>query len=200
MATEYYQANISAICAGQRCEIVTHWRTIDPTETDDYQLALELAGEIANDGLPNSLAQRIASAMSDECFLSAIRTKRVAPTGGNTSVIVFTPTTFPGVLAEEMSPQQNSACIIWGSETEPMDTGRNFIFGVGEASISQGTFTDAYKTLIDNLITKWIPGFSSAGGTWEPVIYDRVAKTGRLIANGYLSPMVGVQRRRELPV
>lgn len=200
MATEYFQANVRAICGGQRAELVTHWRIIDPTETNEWELARQLIVALITDGGANNWCERLSDCMSVESFLSSITCKRVAPTGGNTAVNVFTPTAFVGEVAGELSPQQNAGCIIWSSFTDPQATGRNFIYGVAEASIVQGTPTDAYRTLIETLITKWIPGFSVSGGVFEPVIYDRVAKTGRLINNGYLSPIVGVQRRREVPV
>jgi len=200
MATEYYQANIRAIVAGQRAELVTHWRIIDPTNTDEWEVARQLIVALITDGGANNWCQRLADCMSVVSFLSSITCKRVAPTGGNTAVNVFTPTAFEGTVAGEQSPQQNAGVIIWSSFDDPQTTGRNFIFGVAEASVSQGTPTEVYTDLIELLITKWIPGFSVAAGVFEPVIYDRVAKTGRLINNGYLSPIVGVQRRREVPV
>lgn len=200
MATEYFQANIRANCGGQRAEIVTHWRIVNPTEPNEWLVAKELIVALITDGGANNFCDKLRDCMSVDAYLSSIVCKRVAPTGGNTAVNVFQVSDFPGNIAGELSPQQNAGCIIWGSASNPQDTGRNFIYGLAEASVEKGVFTGAYNTLINLLITKWLPGFSVASGIFEPVIYDRVAKTGRLMANGYLSPMVGVQRRREVPV
>jgi hypothetical protein len=138
--------------------------------------------------------------MSQDSFISSLRARRVAPTQGNTASQVFEVDDLVGQIADDMHTGQIAAGFIWVSESGDTQVGRNFIPGVAEESLDSGRWSAAYAALALAFRVKHIPGHSVAGGIFEPVIYDRVAKTGLLIDDGYLSPLVATVRQRETPV
>lgn len=199
MATEYFQLQAHFSCAGQFAMCVFHYRIIDPSESDEYLLARQLI-EAIDDGGGTSWIMRLMQMQSEDSFLSSVVAKRVAPTGGNTAAQPFVPTDFPGAIGVEIGTQQIAACLIWIADGTPGESGRNFIPGVPEDALISSRWTEDFYDLADVFIAKHLTGFSVAGGIFLPVVYDRVAETGFVPDNGYLSPLVGTQRRREVPV
>lgn len=199
MANEYYELDVGFSCAGQFAMCVFHYRIADPTEPDEYEVANQLINAL-DDGGGTAWIVRLMQMISEDAFFSSARAKRVAPTGGNMAGQTFEATDFPGAIASEIHTQQVSACLIWVSDGTPGVSGRNFIPGVPENALDSSRWEAAFQALADVFIAKHLTGFSVAAGIFLPVIYDRVAKTGIVPDNGYLSPLVGTQRRREIPV
>lgn len=199
MADEYYELKLGVVSQGQFALCVFNYRIANPGSADDWLVADEFY-QALDDGGATSFLNRFRNMMSTGAFVSSIRVRRVGPTGGNTAGQTFEATDFPGTIASPIHTQQIAACLIWVSETTPGQTGRNFIPGMAEISLDESRWSDAFKALAALFIEKFRTGISTASGVFVPVIFDRVAKTGPLINNGYLSPKVGTQRRRELPV
>lgn len=200
MATDYYQVNVRFICAGQPAEIVLHYRIIDPSNSDEWVVANQLGAAISEFNDPTDWLSRLLNLMSNEAWLSSIRIKRVAPTGGNTASDSWLPDERPGNVEAEIDAQQVAACVIWCNETTADKTGRTFIPGISTDSTDQSRWPDAYITNVNLFIAKHLTGFTVTAGIFEPVIFDRTAKTGLLMTSGYLTPRIGTQRRREVPV
>lgn len=199
MANEYYEMDVAFSSAGQLAMCVFHYRIADPTDPDEYEVASQLVNAI-DDGGGTSWITRLMQMMSEDAFLSSVRAKRVAPTGGNLAGQAFEPTDFPGAIASEIHTQQVAACLIWVSDSNPGKSGRNFIPGVPENALASSRWEAAFQALANTFIAVHLTGFSVAAGVFLPVVYDRVAKTGFVPDNGYISPLVGTQRRREIPV
>lgn len=198
MATEYFEFKVSTVQAGQHAQCVFHYRIIDPTESNDYVLASQLL-QALDDGAPSWLTE-FRDMMSDDAFISSVRAKRLKPLYGNSAVQFFQPATLPGTVALPCEALQTAAVIVWLSDTDPSDTGRNFIPGVPSDALDASRWDAAHYTRVENFIAKHLPGFSVAAGIFEPVIYKVSALTGRLMSHGYLSPKPGVIRRREVPI
>lgn len=199
MANEFYQLDVGFSCAGQFAMCVFHYRIADPTEPDEYVVAEQLIDAL-DDGGATAWILRLMQMISQDAFFSSARARRVFPAGGNMAGQAFGPMEFPGAVPVEIHTQQVAACLIWVSDGTPGKTGRNFIPGVPESALVSSRWQAAFQALADTFIAKHLTGFSVAAGIFLPVIYDRVAHTGIVPDNGYLTPLVGTQRRRELPV
>lgn len=199
MANEYYELDIGFSCAGQFAMCVFHYRIADPSNPDDFEVAQQLINAL-DDGGATSWLFRLAEMMSDEAFISSARAKRVFPSGGNMAGTTFETTDFPGQITSPIHTQQVAACLIWVADGTPGVSGRNFIPGVPENALLSSRWESAFQTIANTFIAKHLTGHSVAAGIFLPVIYDRVAHNGPVPDNGYLSPLVGTQRRREVPV
>jgi len=142
----------------------------------------------------------LLACVSDEAYVSSIRAKRIAPTGGNTFPQAFEPADLPGTHASPIKAMQIAGCIIWVPTVSGSKTGRNFIPGVPDDGVEKSRWLAPYGGDIDTFIQQHIVGFTIAAGTMLPVVYDRLTSTGDVIADGYLSPKLGTIRKRELPI
>lgn len=199
MATEYFQVEVGVVAAGQFALNVFHYKVVDPTEPDEFVVATQLLAAFEAGGA-NAWLLKYAQVMSDQAFVSSLRARRVAPSGGNTAGTLFASTDWVGDFSSEINTQQIAACVIWVDDTTPGITGRNFIPGIPEDALLGSRWDATYQTVVDAFIAKHLAGHTITAGTALPSIYDRVAKSGKTPDNGYLSPLVGTQRRRELPV
>jgi len=200
MANEYYQLDLGLNCAGQFAMCVFHYVIADPTNPNEFEVAGQLVTALETGGPPVSWISKLQVILSNEAFISSARAKRVAPTGGNTAGQAFLPTDFPG---DELSPihtQQIAAVVIWPNDTEADAFGRNFIPGIPESALVAGRWEGPFQTLVDAFITKHVVGHTVAAGIFLPVVFNRTTHLGDVINAGYLSPKVGTQRRREVPV
>ena len=176
-----------------------HYRIADPTQPDDYLLAVQLVNALITPGAANWMA-KLRGMLSDDAYVSSVRVRRVGPVGGNEAAVVFTTTDNVGSLSSPIHAQQIAGCLIWISETTPGRTARNFIPAVPVVALDSSRWSVPYKGLADIFIATHTVGFSVAAGIFLPVIYDRIVKTGPVVDGGYLSPLVGTQRKREIPV
>lgn len=200
MAMNYYQLRVHARCAGNFAECVFVYMINNPTEPDDWALAAQLNAVLDDGGPGVSWISKLMALMSEDTFLTTIWCRKIAPGGGNTAVISFAPLTILGTFAGTVGAVQVAACINWVNETPDTHMGRNFIPGISEGALEGSRFTSTYQTAVNAFIAKHVVGFSVAGGIFLPCIFDREAETGVRADDGYLSPKVGTQRKRELPV
>lgn len=199
MATEYYSLTLGYNVAGQYAANVFHYRIEDPSDPDEFECAKQLALAI-DDGAALSWTTKLQAMLSDQAYISSIMTRRAFPVGSNTARQQFETDDFPGAIASPVHTQQVAACIIWVSESTPGRTARNFMPGVPETALDSSRWTDAFQTLVQAFITKHITGFSTPVGIFIPCIYDRTTHTGPTVGDGYLTPLVGTQRGREVSV
>lgn len=200
MADEYYQMQVRIFAAGQFCEIVPIFLITDPTSSDDWVVAAGLVNALDDGGPGVSWLSKLQACMSNQAYVSSIRAKRIAPTGGNTAVSAQLPTDFPGTVSSEINTQQIAQCINWVNGITSVRTSRTFIPATPESFSEGGRWTAAAAAATAAFIATHIPGISTPNGHFYPVIYDRVAKTGLTIFNAYLSRIIGTQRRRERPL
>jgi hypothetical protein len=200
MATEIYRAQVTVDMQGQMASIVMHFRTINPTSSDDFKMAGELVLALASGVAPVGFINRLVLLMSEDVFVSSIVCQKIFPTGGNSAHKFYQRDTEPGGVASPWHTGQLAGTAIWITSARPDVTGRNFIPGVPESMINGGRFETAYQTAFNNFITTCLAGFTSAHGAWELVVWDREDETPYLVDDGYLSSKPGTQRRRERPL
>lgn len=197
---EIYELRVSVIDGGQRGQCVFHYQHDNTDDENDYVLADLLTGQLDVGAPATSWMYHFRNCLSEDAYVSFVSARRVAATGGNADPQRFLPAAFPGLQAFEAHAQQVAGCIIWLSSTDMDKTGRTFMPAVPENFLESSRWTSAGNTFYAAFITKFLTGISTAEGGFFPVIYDAAAKTGRLISDGYLSPKVGTQRRREVPL
>lgn len=200
MANEYYAAQVGINCGGQHALCEFHYRIVNPTEPNEFLVANQLVEELADISVAGTWMLNLLACISSECFVSSIRAKRVAPSGGNTFPQAFEPTDLVGGNATTIKALQIASCIIWVPTISGSKTGRNFIPGVPDDALASSRWDASQIAAIDAFVAQHIVGFAIAAGTMLPVVFDRLLGTGDVIADGYLSPKVGTIRQREVPI
>lgn len=199
MATHYFDLNITYNCAGQFAENVFKYKIVDPSSTDDWELARQLVNVI-DDGGAASWTTKWSLMTSNQAYISTIRARQFSPDGGNTCTFVAQPADFPGSIASEINTQQIAACINWIPTTSGPAMGRNFMPGVPENALDSSRWEVAHVALVDAFIAKHLTGFTVAAGIFLPIVWNRTDETAASIDQGYLSPKPGTQRSRERPL
>ncbi len=200
MATDYYQLEVRTNVAGFPMANVFHYKVVDPTNANEFEMAVALIDELAVGAGITSWLARFVRLISEDCYISNIRAKRIKVLGGNTAEAVLQEDSQPGIRVGDVCASQVAAAIIWVQTTEEGITGRNFIPGISIDDLENGRFTTDYQDAIDLFIGKHLVGLPTAGGTFLPVIFQRETSTGLAITNGYLSPKPGTIRGREQPL
>ena len=200
MAIETYELRVAFKANFQPMECVFHDRIDNTGDEKSWIVAEQLLDALQAGVSPNIWFERLLTCMSADCWISYLSAIRVGPNGGNSTDTRPDAETLVGTVSEPMHAEQLSGCVIWISETEPENQGRNFLPGVPETFLEASRWTTDAKAAYQSFITFHLAGFSLAAGLALPAIFDRVAKTSRVIANGYLSPKPGTQRRREKPL
>lgn len=201
MATEIYESMVSFQLGRQYAAIVQHWKIVDPTLPNDFLVARDLVNAMFLEGAaPTRYITRLKNLLSEEVYISAIRARRIHPTGGNTFVRWFQSDAQVGARDGQPHTQQVAACIIWLSSADTNLTGRTFIPGISEDDLDGGRFTALYQVETNNFVERVKAGFAPSAGLFTPVIWRRGPKVGVQIDDGYVTPHVGTQRRREKPI
>jgi len=199
MALYTYELRVAVNSGGQFSEMVFHYVIDLPTPPDDFEAATQLV-DAMDDGGAAAWIQRLRNCMSTEAFVSSVRARQILPTGGNTRVVVFEPTDLPGAVATPVSALQVAGCIIFVNSVDPDRTGRCFVPGVPTSRTSNSRWTATAVTTYELFGNRVAGGLVAALGTFNAVTLDRLTGNGLLIDGCYLSPKIGKQRRREVPV
>lgn len=200
MAIETYELRVAFKADFQSMECVFHYRIDNTGDEKSWIVAGQLLDALAAGINPNVWLTRLRDLFSADCWISYLSAIRVGPNGGNSTDTRPDANTLIGNVISEIHAEQIAGCIIWISETEPENQGRNFIPGVPESFLEGSRWTEDAKDAFEAFITFHLAGLSLAAGVALPAIFDRTTKTSRIIANGYLSPKPGTQRRREKPL
>jgi len=199
MANYYYELRMSIVAGGQFAQSVFHYVIDLPTPPDDWTAAKDLFLTL-DDGGAASFLTRLRNCMSEDAYLSAVRVRQLAPTGGNTFSFVYETTDFPGTILQPCAAFQIAGCIIFVNSVDPDRTGRTFVPGVPKTFVTSSRWTATAVTNYELFGNRVLGGLVGTLGTFNAVTYDRVTKTGPIIDGCYLSPKLGTQRRRELPI
>ena len=208
MATVYYQSTTSFICGGQYAAIVNHWKADDAGLTgnpflDAENLIASLADDSAGPGA--GWATRLAELLADECFVSAIRARKVSGGGGPTAVRLFTPIEFPGSFGGDLGAYQTAGSVNWACASGDARQGRNRIPGVSEDALIDNRFQTNYQGGIVALVDEVLAGFQESATLWNMVIRTVIAGAPPTIdfedvIGGYLAPTPGHIKTRRVPV
>jgi hypothetical protein len=200
MAREVYECVFTGNIAGQFVQTVQHLAVDDPTPgTSTFDTALQISQELDLQGVIEAMMNCLPSSYN----LTSLRTRRVSAGGGPTAIRLAGDFTAPvvGQRDPEISSLQANPLTIWIPETDPAKTGRLFWPGVAEDDIADMVIVGALVTLYETFNDAWIDGVNLSGiGTFKGCVFRRETKTGDMIINQYISPLIGTQRRRLRPV
>jgi len=199
MADYYYELRTSIIAGGQFSEMVFHYVLDAATPPDDFEAASQLVATL-DDGGASAWITRLRNCLSEDAFVSAVRARQISPTGGNTRVQVFEPTDLPGTVVSPLAALQIAGCVIFVNSIDSDRTGRSFIPGVPTSFLLGNRWDPVAVTAYELFGNRVLGGLVAALGTFNAVTYNRLTELGLLIDGCYLSPKLGTQRKRELPV
>jgi hypothetical protein len=197
MATRVYNLVLNYNSGGQFCSNVLHLQFDDSgfATTQDAAQALITAWLLANK------AALVAMLPTDVTLLS-VRSRLVNGVGGFEGFSLVASGNV-GTRTGTQSATGLSPCVILYPVSNGRKRGRIFLPGVSEADCVDGIFAAAFQTAISTNMLTLLTSITLVGGgtpSAAPVIYDRVNRVGVLLGGAELSPMLGTQRRRMLPV
>jgi hypothetical protein len=200
MSLEVYEVIPSGILGGQFAQCVLHVEVDETTVQNAYIVAKSLADEF--NGLPKFVGLW-CNMLPADYLMTSLRVRKLASTGGATAVIAGGAlASNTGQRAGSISSAQVSPLIIWVPITDPQDTGRTFLPGISEDDIDDMQIVTGLLDEINDFVDYWKGGGTlvTPAFTWSGCIYRRASQIGDAIQAGYVSPLIGTQRRRLRPV
>jgi len=200
MATEVYEAVLTGNLSGQYVQTVTHWQVDNSGSIAPYLMAQDLAESISGASGWVDLLMAITPA---GYTASSIRVRRVSAGGGPTAIVLGP--SFTDAAGDRTGAIQTfsaNPCIVWLPQTQPGKVGKLFVCGLSETDADAGVYTAGYISAVASFIAGSIVPFTTltSGDTYELVIWRRATSTTSDIIAGRLSPKVGLQKRRSLPI
>lgn len=195
---EVYECVLSGTLAGQFCQTVQHVHTDFGPAASPFGTAKEIGLDLV--GADQPIMQYIRG-LPEDYEATSLRVRRVAPTGGPTAIILaaeFTNAT--GERTGTISSAQVAPLLIFIPTTLPAKVGKVFYCGVSEDDIDEMALVAGLLTAMNNFGDAWTNGGSVGGGNYVGCVYRRLTLTADDIADHYVSPHIGTQRRRLLPV
>lgn len=207
MAREVYEWVLSGTLAGQFVQTVQHVTTDRTATPTAYAMARAIALTfISEDDVVDGLLKCLPASYN----ATSLRVRRVLPSGGPTCIVLggsfFA---HVGYRDAEISSAQVNPTIIWIPTTHPSKTGRLFLPGVAEEDIDAMMIAPALLTEIGNFITMYQSNNEIDDTSEEyhgcvlrkhEVDDHMVPFEGDDIEAGYVSPLIGTQRRRLHPI
>lgn len=136
MAAGTYQSVISGFTLTQFWQMILFWdvQGTPPGETD-YATAAGLALDVEG-----FLVPVLRPILSQDCYVSSIKTERVDGAGGPSAINYFAAATYPGTRASPSLPAQVSGLLVYKTATTgPAGryvTGKTFIPGLAEDQVT----------------------------------------------------------------
>ncbi len=200
MANETYELIVSGKLAGQFVQNVLHVGIDNTGATDPFVIATAILTKFNTSG---QFVDKWTDMLPAAYTLTSLRCRKILPTGGPTNIILQgslvsdTGARSPGIGVATTSP-----LIIWLTALRPNKPGRTFIPGVAEDDLDGGVLSGALLTAMGSFATYWGNGgtLTSPAYSWDGQVYRRAIAAGDAISNYRVSPIIGNQRRRELPV
>jgi hypothetical protein len=198
MPTEAYECTLSGILAGQFVQTVFHTNYINGSSQPPFFAAKDIAEQLAASG---EFIDNFVACLPADYQATSLRVRRVGPTGGPTAIVLASGMNLSaGQRPAQISSAQVCPLLIFIPTTAPSKTGRMFMPGVSEDDIENMVMVTALVTELEALITYIVGGTTIAGGGVEFSVLRRLTKVGDPIDAGYVSPLIGTQRRRLRPV
>jgi hypothetical protein len=201
MAFIQLQLQFSMICAGQFTLCVQNYQVEDPTETNAYRLAKDLADGWVSPTAGDSELDCLQNVMSEDSYVSSVRARRVTG-GGSGYVRVFAVGDQQGLFSGTLASQQVAAYYKWVSAAQAGLYGGNFIPAVSEEALDANRFTDDYLIQADLYVACHLAGIAGVNDNFVPVIVKRKPLPVEYfpITGGQLALDAATMRRRLIPV
>jgi hypothetical protein len=207
MSAEVYEWVLSGVLGGQFVQTVQHVAVDRVGTPTAYAMARLLALTFADE---SNLIALMCGCLPTDYHPTSIRVKRVLPTGGPTCIVlagVFA--TSAGVRTGSISSAQVNPVIVWIPTDHPAKTGRLFLPGVSEADIDEMQLVSGLVTAINDLCTFYQQDqpINDSSEEFHGCVLRKHVVSGHTvplegddIEAGYVSPLIGTQRRRLHPV
>jgi hypothetical protein len=200
MAKQVYEIVPSGILGGQFVQNVLHCEVDETTPQNPFIVASQIIEEFNGAGqfVPTWLQM-----LPEDYKLTSLRVRRITDGGGPTAIA-----TGGALFAQDgdrsgaISSAQVCPLIIWVGIDDPDSTGRTFLPGVSEDDVDEMTLVAGLQTEMLNFVGYWKGGgtLPTSAFPWSGCIYKRATDVGDPIIGGYVSPLIGTQRRRLRPV
>lgn len=198
MPVEAYECTLSATLAGQFVQTVFHVSYNNGASQPPFSAAKDINEQLI---AAAEFVEKFTAGLPASYQATSLRVRRVGPTGGPTSITLASDfVQSQGQRGSEISSAQVNPLLILIGTTTPAKTGRIFIPGIDEADIAQMVLDPAIITIYNDLLAYMLTGTTVAGGAVSFGILRRATKVVDLLDAGYVSPLIGTQRRRLHPI
>lgn len=190
---------ISGHLAGEFCQNVLHVQATNIAADPLWVFAKNIADSMIAADV--GLIALYLNALPADYKLSSIRVRQLNPVPGPTFYYpgnVMDPQV--GQRAGEISSAQVCPLIVLVGLTIANKTGRIFLPGVSEDDIGEMLLSDPLQEQIGIFFNAFIVGDAQSDFDWKGAIYRRGTGTAELLGGAYVSPRIGTQRRRLIPV
>lgn len=198
MAEEAYECTLSGTLAGQFVQTVVHVAYNNTTSANPFDIAKEIRDVFM--GL-NEFINKFVVCLPASYTCTSVRVRRVGPSGGPTAIgLSGAMASNVGQRDSEISSAQVNPLVILVPTVAPSKTGRIFMPGVAESDIDGMVLVATLLTALQGLIDYMKAGTSIPSGQIVYGVYRRTLKLVDPLLDGYVSPLIGTQRRRLHPV
>jgi len=198
MPVEAYECTLSGTLAGQFVQTVFHVNYNNGSSQPPFFAAKDIAEQLVAAG---EFVVKFTDALTSTYDATSLRVRRVGPTGGPTAIVLAGGMSqSQGQRDAGISSAQVNPLVILIPSVAPAKTGRIFIPGVAESDIDNMFIVSGLITALTDLIAYMVAGTTIAGGGITFAVLRRATKVGDPIDAGYVSPLIGTQRRRLRPV
>jgi hypothetical protein len=198
MAEEAYECTVSGVLAGQFVQNIVHTAIDNTFNIPSFQVASEIAAQLAAAG---EFVEKFTDCLPTDYIATSVRVRRVSAGGGPTAIVLqATMSQAAGQRTGQISSAQVSPLVILIPTVNQNRTGRIFLPGVSEDDIDQMVLVGALVTAMQALVTYMLAGTSIPTGTVVYGVFRRALLLTDPLAAGYVSPLIGTQRRRLRPV
>lgn len=198
MPIEAYECTLSGTLAGQFVQTVLNVALNNTLPDPPYDAAVAIADQFI---AANEFVTKFTNCLPVDYNCTSIRVRRVSAGGGPTAIrLQGAMDQSEGQRTGNISSAQVCPLIIIIPTTAPSKTGRIFMPGVSEDDIDQMALTPGLIGELEALISYMNAGTSTAAGV---VVFGVLRRALALVdpwSAGYISPLIGTQRRRLRPV
>jgi hypothetical protein len=198
MPHEAYECTLSGILTGQFVQTVFAVDYNNTATQPPFFAAKDIGDQLSAAG---EFIELFVNCLPSSYRVTSLRVRRVGPTGGPTAIALaggMAETT--GQRGPNISAAQVNPLIILIPTVASNKTGRIFMPGVDEDDIDDMVLVAGLVTAYQALITYMVAGTTIAGGAIAFGVLRRATKVVDPLDAGYISPLIGTQRRRLKPV
>ncbi len=195
MATETYQMTISGVAANEYVENVMHFTTTTAVADDTMGNGTNLLAS-----WETNIRTKWLAILPDQYSLQRITARRVITKPSVTTHRQYDLGAFFGTLGSDTGGDQVCPVIFLIPPMGVATGGKIFLPTVGNAQISNNAYVAGYKTAVNTLMAALTANFGTSGFIWKLAIFSRKLQQARDAMAWTLSPAIGFQGRRRLPL
>lgn len=195
MATETYQLAISGLAGNEYVENILHFISSTADTNDTIGTGTSLINSW-HTNIKNLWMATLPSSYS----LERLAARRVIIKPSATPHKQYEFGTEFGSLGTDQTGDQVCPSVFLIPPMGTKSGGRVFMPAVGQAQIANSTFAAGYITAINSLFAAMTANFGVSGAQWQLAIYSRKLNQSHLALSWTLSPVIGFQSRRRVPI